>query len=409
MKSAPRLFSMLLRGTALAGKLVVFIALARFLGNAEVGLYGLVAATVAYGTFLTGMEFYNYSMREVAGHDGAAQSHAIINHLAFVSVVQGVAVVAVLLAWASGLITFHLILITLAVTVMEQWAQEGYRLLVALSRPVVASVTLFLRQGAWVFFVIFGLFMFPGLRTLDFVLLSWLVGVGLSALIAGSVLFRRTGLPTLARIDRRWILRGLPVALVFLGAAFGLNTINFLDRFFQARLGSDGSLAAYVMFFGISVSLIAVLDAGTFSFGFPKIVAAARRSMADLVAQVNAILWQTLITTALFVIAAVLFFEYGLELFGIGEYRAFPTIYYALLASVVLQAFSMVPHLGLYAIHRGKVLLSGHLLALAVFVVLTFALRGWSDSAVAIARAGAFTFLLGWKGTIFFRHVRSDR
>lgn len=213
----------------------------------------------------------------------------------------------------------------------------------------------------------------------------------------------------MASIDRRWILRGLPVAVIFLGAAFGLRTMDFLDRFLQARLGSDGALAAYVLFFGISVSLIAVLDAGAFSFGFPKIVAAGQRSMHDLAQEVTAILWPTLITTALFGVASTLFFEFGLNLLGIDNYRPYSAIYYTLMVSVSLQALSMVPHLGLYAIHHEKVILGGHILALLLFVFLTLILREWSNTAVALARAGAFAFLLVWKGTFFVTLVRSSR
>lgn len=396
-----RLFSMFLRGAALAGKLVVFIALARHLGSDELGLYGLVAASVGYGTFIAGMEYYNYSVREVAGHSVSEQSRAIANHAVFVALAQSVLVLAVLLAWIAGLFSFPLTLIALAVTVLEQWAQEGYRLLVASSRPVAASVALFLRQGAWVFVVIFGLALFPELRSLNFVLYCWLAGAGLSALIAAVALLRQIGLPKADMIDRHWIRRGLPVSLIFLGAAFGLQTINFLDRFLQARFGDEKALAAYVLFFGITVALNAVLDAGVFSFGLPRIIASGRQSLSKLAVELRAIILPMLVVNGLFALAAVVFFHFCLDPLGIGEYRAYPSIFYLLLASVTLHAWSTVPHLGLYAMHREKIVLSGHLLSLLVFVGIAVALRGWHDGAVAFARTAAFGFLLVWK-TLFF-------
>lgn len=401
-----RLFSMLLRLTALAGKFAVFIALAGFLGDIELGLYGLLAAAVAYGTFLSGLEYYNYSMREVAGNEEAVQSGAILNHISFVLFVQLVLLAVSLIGWATGLITFELFLVTLAIAFMEQWAQEGYRLLVALSKPVVASVVLFLRQGAWVFFVIFCFYEFPEARTLQFVLLSWLTGAGLAGLVALSVLFRHSGLPNASVINRRWIARGLPVAIVFFGAALGLNTVNLLDRYFQAVLGSDEALAAYVLFFGISVALIALLDAGVFSFGFSKIVAAERSSTEDLIGELKKVLQQTILIIALFFIVAVFFFEFGLELFGISQYDAYPGLYYILMLSISLQALSMVPHLGLFALQQQKIILGGHLLTLALFVVFVYSLRGLEDTAVAAARAGAFLCLAFWKGGFLLHHLR---
>lgn len=399
---------MALRGASLVAKLIVFIVLARFFGSEDVGRFGLISATVAYGTFIAGMEFYNYALREVAGSNGAWQSHAIVNYIFFVLFIQIILVAFVLLLWQLGYLSFEFMLITLAVTVMEQWAQEGYRALIALRKPIFASVTLFLRLGAWVFFVIIGLIWWPEMRTLDFVLYAWLAGVSAATLVAGVVIFRLTGLPELSSLDVRWIIKGLPVAIVFIGAAFGLTTINFLDRVLQAQLGDFEALAAYVLFFGVSVSLIAALDAGVFSFAFPNVVAAGREGTKPvLVREVGKVLRPTLIASALFLGAGVMFFEFGLELLGIGSYTAFGTIYYTLFVSIVLQAWSMVPHLGLYALRKDRTIMVGNILALAMFLMFAFLLRGQHEAAVPLARAGAFFFLFAWKGLIFARLVRN--
>ena len=56
-RSLARLFNMALRGLTLASKFLLIFFLARFLEPAELGLYGLVVATIGYALYLLGLDF----------------------------------------------------------------------------------------------------------------------------------------------------------------------------------------------------------------------------------------------------------------------------------------------------------------------------------------------------------------
>ena len=60
-----RLVSIVLRGMTLGSKFLLIFILARFLTPAELGLYGLLAATIGYALHLLGLDFYTYTTREL--------------------------------------------------------------------------------------------------------------------------------------------------------------------------------------------------------------------------------------------------------------------------------------------------------------------------------------------------------
>ena len=60
-----RVLNVFLRGMTLVSKFSLIFVLAKYLDAAELGLYGLVVATVTYSLYLVGLDFYSYSNREI--------------------------------------------------------------------------------------------------------------------------------------------------------------------------------------------------------------------------------------------------------------------------------------------------------------------------------------------------------
>ncbi|QSB41468.1 hypothetical protein JTY93_08970 [Pseudomonas hygromyciniae] len=53
----------------LISKFVLIFFLAKFLQASEVGLYGLLSATIGYALYVVGFEFYNFATREMIGEN----------------------------------------------------------------------------------------------------------------------------------------------------------------------------------------------------------------------------------------------------------------------------------------------------------------------------------------------------
>src|SRR5690554_889302 len=71
-----------IRGGTLVSKFLLILVLARFLTPAELGLYGLIIATIAYGIYPLGFEFYTYSTREIIGLEESQRGVLLKSQLA---------------------------------------------------------------------------------------------------------------------------------------------------------------------------------------------------------------------------------------------------------------------------------------------------------------------------------------
>src|SRR5262245_31343982 len=87
-----RLLNIGLRGSALLMRFVLLLSLARLLEPSQVGLYGLLSATVLYVAGAAGLGYSMYSAREVAAADLTERTpiirdQAVFGVLAYVVVV----------------------------------------------------------------------------------------------------------------------------------------------------------------------------------------------------------------------------------------------------------------------------------------------------------------------------------
>ncbi|MEH6583196.1 MAG: hypothetical protein V7754_14740 [Halioglobus sp.] len=226
------LANVLLRGATLFGRFCFIFVAAKYLPLDELGGYSLIAVTVGYALYLVGLDFYTYSTRQVIGSPESIQANLILNQFrvyllsfALVSPVLITLFIYDFLNWQWAAY-FYALLFT------EHFSQEIVRLLVALGRPLKASVILFLRGAGWSYLVTILFFLDASPRNLETILQLWLASSALSLLVGllwlpfvpWTKLFE--SLP-----ERKWVLKGIKVALPFLASTLALRAIFTLDRY----------------------------------------------------------------------------------------------------------------------------------------------------------------------------------
>ncbi|RLD54213.1 MAG: hypothetical protein DRJ01_18340, partial [Bacteroidetes bacterium] len=181
-----RLLNVSLRTLSLVSRFVLLFALAYLLTPADIGRYGLMTATIGFSVLVIGGDFYAYSQRELMSRPKEEWGF-ILQH-------QGVAAVLlyVVLLPINGLVfVFKLlpdcfILWFFILLVSEHLAQELYRLLVAMQRPITASCMLFVRMGLWIWVLLPVMWFVPTLQKLETVFFAWFIGSMFSC-VAGVV------------------------------------------------------------------------------------------------------------------------------------------------------------------------------------------------------------------------------
>lgn len=410
-----RLFNVALRGMTLASKFLLIFFLARFLEPAELGIYGLLTATIGYTLYLLGFDFYAFTTREILNRERSEWGGLLKCQGALSAVLYAVFLPLLSLIFLKGLLPWSLAGWFFALLVLEHLTQELGRLLVAISEQLLASVVLFLRSGIWAVAVTALMFIEPDSRSLDFVLGAWTLG-SLAALLLG--IFRLSQLKIGGwhkQVDWKWIAKGLKIAIPLLVATLAIRGVFTLDRYwFEALVGLE-VLGAYVLFMGISNALMSFLDAGVFAFSYPGLITAhSRQDSAAFRQGLRKLLIQTLALSAAFAVIALLLIGPLLRWLGKSLYLEQQGLFPWILLATLLYAIGMVPHYALYAQGHDRPIIRSHIASLLAFIPATwlFSLH-WPLLAVPLGLCTAFMLVLLWKSWAFFQmtpaHYRSTR
>lgn len=395
-----RILNVSLQGVTLLTRFGLIFLLAKYLSPAEVGYYGLFAAAIGYGIYFVGLDFYTYLTREIIGtpvekRGALLKGQAVLSLLLYTIFIP----VAVFLAieysgWPNYLMWWFF-----PILFVEHFNQEMSRLLVALSEQVTASALLFVRQGSWALIVIFFMFFEPGSRTLEFPMVAWFIAGVFAALLGIFKLKKMDFGGWRAKVDWRWIGKGIAVSAAFLFATLALRGTQTFDRYMLESIGGIEVVGAYVLFVGIAGSLLAFLDSGVFSFTYPALIGLSQnKNWAVARKKVKQMLWFTIAFSFLFSMASLIVMPYLLKWIGKDAYTSSIDLYYWILLATIVNVIGLVPHYALYAAGKDKAIILSHVLAFFVFCGAVFLLRATSHAlAVPQGLVIAFLFILIFK------------
>ena len=259
MKNADRAAALSLRVAALTSKLGFIVVLAMFLDPAEVGLFGLIAATINFSLYFIGLDFYVYSNREFRVSD-LEQRKFILSQTTYLFCVSYILLVpAYLLVFFFEVLPWSFFYFVVSLAILEHLSTELYRLLIIIGRPVLASFSLFIRLGFWPLLVAGLLWLIPEARTLSIIMYLWIFGAVLSIAVPFALIAKKTSSFSFVTPNWQWIATGLKITLPFLVGTLCLRGIQTLDRYILSDLVGAETLGAFVFFASLASLIPAML------------------------------------------------------------------------------------------------------------------------------------------------------
>jgi O-antigen/teichoic acid export membrane protein len=244
---------MALRVANTGAKFVLALYTARYLGLADLGVYGLLVGGTIITPALLGLGTGDWVMRQIVTMPRADALAAMTTRLALPLVMHAVAQPALwVVNYLLGTpVPWPMVAMAGLILMMEHIATDANDLLIARNRALLANVLMFLRAGLWPLPVIALGLLYPAARTLDCVLLGWIGGLVLLWLVLGVYLVRQKRWRYM-KFRWRWLLSGIRPSLPFyvkdLAAAASLH----LDRFLiSAFLGLELT-GIYTLFWSIT-------------------------------------------------------------------------------------------------------------------------------------------------------------
>ncbi|WP_348634627.1 hypothetical protein CV024_00275 [Vibrio fluvialis] len=180
--------------------------LAKFLPVAEMGNYGYLTAVIGYFIYVAGFEYYTFANREMIKSRSEKDSNIIFNQLSLYlyGYLFFLPILVLFLIWAR--FEGHIILIIVSISILEHLCQEWNRILISIEKVTSATVVLFFRGGIWAIVASLVMFFSPSMRTLNFVLSTWLISLALALLISICATPKRL---LKFKADKEIILKGL--------------------------------------------------------------------------------------------------------------------------------------------------------------------------------------------------------
>lgn len=392
------ILSLTLRGFTLLLKFGLVIVLAKYLSLEELGQFGLVLAINALAGYFIGLDFYQFSTREILASVSENRPQLIRNQFLLHFLACLVILPIIFLIVSIYLLQMKIALLTILIVLLEQFSQEIFRLLATLSRPVVANVVYFIRQGSWVPIACILIWRNGDHRSLETVLEFWIAGAFISLIVGCYYLSDLAWRNILnARIDWAWIKKGVSSSLVLLASTLLINVTIYLSRFFLSSNHYEKEVGIITFFWSIATVVQTLTYTGIIMVLYPKLISAYQCGDISLYKRLYyKMTFSSLISLVMMVLLALMLIGMVLSWIDKPEYQNSVYILPWLLASVVFYCLAQVANYALYVRHMDYQSLLTAVIAFLVCVfchyllVPAYGLQG----AVWATFAGALTFMV---------------
>jgi O-antigen/teichoic acid export membrane protein len=253
-RSLKQLMLLSFRGVSTVAKLVLALYTARFLGLADLGVYGLITAAATLTPALLGFGLTDWVARQIVlierakavGYIAARLALSLGTHFVFQPVLWTA-------NWALGSpVPNSLAMFIAPILLLEHLASDAHDLIVARGHVVLVSVLQLIRAGLWPFVVVAIGIAYPETRTLAMILLGWLAGLTLMWLILVAQLWIgerwRSVFATRFSLLLGGIRQSLPLYVRDITGTAGL----FLDRYIISILLGLELTGVYTFFWSVA-------------------------------------------------------------------------------------------------------------------------------------------------------------
>lgn len=266
-----------MRVTATMSKFLLAIYTARYLGLADLGLYGLLVGATTIVPAIVGLGMTSWIVRKIVDLPRAQALPLIASRLSLTFsihlVVQPLVLAADVLLGEP--IPLRIAVLAGAILMLENLGCEAADMLIARRRIFLAYWLTFLRAGLWPIPVMAIGLLYPETRTLEFLLLGWLAMLGISWLILFGLLAPE-GRWRQMRPQWRLLFQELPGSLVLYIKDVSVTISTFLDRFLISLFLGLEPTGVYTLFWSIANVVHSLAVYGVFQAQLPPLIASGQ-------------------------------------------------------------------------------------------------------------------------------------
>jgi O-antigen/teichoic acid export membrane protein len=266
-----------MRVSSTMSKFLLAIYTARYLGLADLGIYGLLVGATVIVPAIVGLGMTDWIVRKIVDLPRAQALPLIASRL---SLTLSIHLVVQPLAFAADVllgepIPLRIAVLCGAILLLDNLGNEAADMLLARRRVFFAYLLTFLRAGAWPIPVMAIGLIYPETRTLEFLLLGWL-GMLVVCWLSMVALVLRKGRWRHLRPHVGTLLRDLHGGLVLYVKDVSSTVSMFLDRFLISMFLGLELTGVYTLFWSIANVMHSLSVYGVLQAQLPHIIATAQ-------------------------------------------------------------------------------------------------------------------------------------
>jgi O-antigen/teichoic acid export membrane protein len=264
-----------LRGANMFAKFLLTLYTARYLGLAELGIYGLLTAAAQMGPPVLGLGTIDWSMRKIVTLSSSDALRMIATRATLPVMMHAVLQPA---AWLLNLalgtpVPWDLVVVIGLVLLLDNVTSDVQDLLIARGHAQFAYVLFFLRAGLWPFVVIALGWRYPQLRSLECILFGWLGGlIVVFATLACCVLMH--GRWRHLRFQAQWLRQAISEGRPFYLKDLSASASQYLDRFLISLFLGLELTGVYTLFWSVTNVVHNLATFGIVQAQISKLIAA---------------------------------------------------------------------------------------------------------------------------------------
>lgn len=333
IKIAPTLLPLVLmsmRALTLVVKFIATLFIAKYIGLDALGVYGLIAAAGIVAPAVLGLGVMPSISRAAVKQPVGDTKNELMRYFIYLSVLYSFITLG--LAIYCGIKGEWLLAgLILLVIFLEHVNGECYQLMINLSRPVLADSLHFIRSASWLLIYMLLASVMFSLRNMEALLIAWIIGAGISALVYAAVFIRMSSSAPMQNSFWNWLgSRSKQAGGLYLNGIATTGS-SYSDRYIIGAFLNLELTGVYLFFWQIQSALSNLIYTGVIQVARPRLIRNFDQEKPDWQI-VNKLFRNTSLIAIVFAIIAMLVI--GLAL----PYLNMPLVseYYSLFALILL-------------------------------------------------------------------------
>jgi len=387
----------MVRGLGIASRFLLMFLITKYISLEFQGEYTLIISTITLLIIFFGFDFYVYTGRLII-KESKNEIFFLKNMLVFCCFSY---LILLVFLWI-GLNLFKLDIapfwLLYFLIIFEHLGQEFFRMFLALRKPLLANILLFIRTGLWASIIVFGfLFIEDFTVTIIDILSLWFICAVVTCIL-GFCFYPGIEKFFKVKINATWIKKGIRVGLTMFASTICLKIIEYSDRYLIAFFLDKREVGIYAFYFQLANIINVVIFTMYISFLYPDIVKGVYdKSYSKVKNTQKTIKNKTIIIAVFFGIGFALFSSLFLDYIDKPELNDNIMLYYIMLVSTVFLNYSFTSHYVIIGEEKENLIFKATFFACIFNLILNLALIpliGIYGSAIALLSSNIILLLL---------------